>query len=57
MLIDILGWLFLLFFITILYRTFRYLLIKKKYNRNEIILNSKDIEHSGVFLRGFKYKK
>ena len=57
MLIDILGWLFLLFFITILYRTFRYLLIKKKHNRNEIILNSKDIEHSGVFLRGFKYKK
>jgi len=43
MLVEFIGWLFVIFLVTIFYRTFRYLFKKKKVSRNEIILNSKDI--------------
>ena len=57
MLVELMGWLFVIFLITIFYRTFRFLFKKKKVSRNEIILNSKDIKHSGPFSGSFKYKK
>ena len=57
MLIEFMGWLFVIFLVIIFYRTFRFLFKKKKVSRNEIILNSKDIKHSGPFSGSFKYKK
>ncbi len=57
MLIEFMGWLFVILLITIFYRTFRFLFKKKKVSKNEIILNSKVIKHSGPFSGSFKYKK
>jgi len=57
MLFDISGWLLMLFLIIIFYRIFKNLFFKKKINKNEILLNSKDIKHSGPFSGSFKYKK
>ena len=57
MLVEVFGWLSILFLITILYRIFRYLFLKKKINTNDILLISKDIKHSGPFSGSFKYKK
>ena len=57
MLVEFMGWLFVIFLITIFYRTLRFLFKKKNVSRNEIILNSKDIKHSGPFSGSFKYKK
>jgi len=57
MLFEISGWLLMLFLIIIFYRIFKNLFFKKKINKNEILLNSKDIKHSGPFSGSFKYKK
>ena len=57
MLIEFMGWLFVIFLVIIFYRTFRFLFKKKKVSKNEIILNSKDIKYSGPFSGSFKYKK
>jgi len=57
MLVEFMGWLFVIFLVIIFYRTFRFLFKKKKVSKNEIILNSKDIKYSGPFSGSFKYKK
>lgn len=57
MLIEFMGWLFVIFLITIFYRILGFLFKKKKVSKNEIILNSKDIKHSGPFSGSYKYKK
>ena len=57
MLFEISGWLLMLVLIIIFYRIFKNLFFKKKINKNEIVLNSKDIKHSGPFSGSFKYKK
>ena len=57
MLFEISGWLLMLLLIIIFYRIFKNLFFKKKINKNEIVLNSKDIKHSGPFSGSFKYKK
>ena len=57
MLVEFMGYLFVIFLITIFYRTLRFLFKKKNVSRNEIILNTKDIKHSGPFSGSFKYKK
>ena len=57
MLVEFMGWLFVILLITIFYQPFRFLFKKKKVSRNLIILNSKDIKHSGPFSGSFKYKK
>ena len=57
MLVEFMGWLFVIFLITIFYRTLRFLFKKKNVSRNEIILNTKDIKHSGPFSGSFKHKK
>ena len=57
MLFDISRWLLMLFLIIIFYRIFKNLFFKKKINKNEILLNSKDIKHSGPFSGSLKYKK
>jgi len=57
MLVEFMGWLFVIFLISIFYQTFRLLFKKNKVSRNGITLNSKDIKHSGPFSGSFKYKK
>ena len=54
MLVEFMGWLFVIFLIIIFYQTFRFLFKKKKVSKNEIILNNKDIKHSGPFSGSFK---
>ena len=57
MLVEFMGWLFVIFLLSIFYQTFRFLFKKKKVSKNEIILNSNDIKHSEPFSASLKYKK
>ncbi|MDA9041232.1 hypothetical protein N9I03_05885 [Gammaproteobacteria bacterium] len=51
--IEVLGWMIVVgFFCYILKKIFR-----KKVDKNEIVLNSNDIKHSGPFSGSFRYKK
>tara|TARA_B100000767_G_scaffold81543_1_gene78402 strand:- start:215 stop:376 length:162 start_codon:yes stop_codon:yes gene_type:complete len=52
--IEVLGCLLVVgFFSLVLKKIF----FRKKVDKNEIVLNSKDIKHSGPFSGSFKYKK
>ena len=52
--IEVLGWMIVVgFFCYILKNIF----FRKKVDKNEIVLNSNDIKHSGPFSGSFKYKK
>lgn len=54
LMIEVLGWLLVVgFFFLVLKKIF----FRKKVDKNEIILDSKEIEHYGPFSGSFKHKK
>ena len=52
--IEVLGWTVV---IIMLYVAIKKIFFSKKINKNELILDSKEIEHLGPFSGSFKYKK
>lgn len=52
--IEVLGWTAV---IILLYVAIKKIFFRKKINKNELILDSKEIEHLGPFSGSFKYKK
>ena len=54
LMIEVLGWLLVVGFLSlVLKKTF----FRKKVDKNEIVLDSKKIEHYGPFSGSFKHKK
>tara|TARA_B100001093_G_C26405529_1_gene833176 strand:- start:436 stop:600 length:165 start_codon:yes stop_codon:yes gene_type:complete len=52
--IEVLGWLLVVGFLSlVLKKTF----FRKKVDKSEIVLDSKEIQHYGPFSGSFKYKK
>ena len=54
LMIEVLGWLLVVGFFSLLLKK---IFFRKKFVKNEIVLDSKEIEHYGPFSWSFKYKK
>ena len=54
LMIEVLGWLLVVGFLSLLLKK---IFFRKKFDKNEIVLDSKEIEHYGPFSWSFKYKK
>lgn len=52
--IEVLGWTVVTM---VLYVAIKKIFFRKKINKNELILDTKEIEHLGPFSGSFKYKK
>ena len=54
LMIEVLGWLLVVGFLSLVLKK---IFFRKKVDKNEIVLDSKEIEHYGPFSRSFKHKK
>lgn len=54
LMIEVLGWLLVVGFLSLVLKK---IFFRKKIDKNEIVLDSKEIEHYGPFSGSFKHKK